>query len=127
MIFDASSIYRAIEVDLLEKLVEGKTIDLAPYELGNVLWKEIRRKRISLDEGAKLLVFISKTISLMEVLKIGTEEEVLRIAVESGLSYYDSSYLYASHLLDDILVSEDEKLLEAAAKKGINALRVEEI
>jgi predicted nucleic acid-binding protein len=127
MIFDASSIYRAIEIDLLEKLVEGKTIGLASYELGNVVRKEIRRKRISLDEGAKLLVFISKTISLMEVLEIGIKEEVLKIAVESDLSYYDSSYLYASHLLNDTLVTEDEKLLEAAAKKGINAFRLEEI
>jgi hypothetical protein len=48
MIFDASSIYGAIELDLLEKLGEGKTVDRTPYELGNAVWKEIRRKKILL-------------------------------------------------------------------------------
>lgn len=127
MIFDASSIYRAIEIDCLEQLTRAKTIDLALYELGNVIWKEVDRKRISLDEGIKLLEFVSKTISLMEIVNIGLRNEVLKVAAESNLSYYDASYLYASISQDEILVTEDEKLLGGAAKHGISAQKLDEI
>jgi predicted nucleic acid-binding protein len=127
MILDASSIYRAIEIDYLEKLTRGKTIDLALYELGNVIWKEVVRKKISLDEGIKLLEFVSKTLSLMAILKIGIRNEVLKVAVESNLGYYDASYLYASISQDEILVTEDEKLLGVAVKHGIRAQKLEEI
>jgi len=127
MIFDASSIYRAIESDYLEKLTRAKTVDLALYELGNVIRKEVVRKQISLGEGIKLLEFVSKTISLMEILKIGIRNEVLKVAVESNLSYYDASYLYASISQDEILVTEDDKLLGVAVKHGISAQKLDEI
>ncbi len=68
MIYDASSIYRAIEIGAFNKLLEGKTLDLAQYELGNVVWKEVTRNKISESEGVKLITFISKVISLMEIL-----------------------------------------------------------
>jgi predicted nucleic acid-binding protein len=127
MIFDASSIYRAIEIKALDKILEGKTIDLTSYELGNVVWKAVIRDKISFDEGRKLIDFISEAISLMEIIKIRIRNEVLKVAVESNLSYYDASYLYASVSLREILVTEDKKLLDYALKYGVNARRFEEI
>jgi predicted nucleic acid-binding protein len=127
MIFDASSIYRAIEIDCLEQLTRAKTVDLALYELGNVIRKEVVRKQISLDEGITLVEFVSRIISLMEILKIGMSNEVLKLAVESNLSYYDASYLSASISLNEILVTEDEKLRGVAIKHGIRAQKLEEI
>jgi predicted nucleic acid-binding protein len=127
MIFDASSIYRAIEIDCLEQLTRAKTVDLALYELGNVIRKEVVRKQISQDEGITLLEFVSRIISLMEILKIGLSNEVLKLAVESNLSYYDASYLSASISLNEILVTEDEKLRGGAVKHGIRAQKLEEI
>lgn len=121
MIYDASSIYRAIEIGAFNKLLEGKTLDLAHYELGNVVWKEVTRNKISESEGAKLIKFISKVISLMEILKVGTKNEVLKIAVDNNLSYYDASYLYASISMKDVLVTEDKKLLDRAIKCGADA------
>jgi len=126
MIYDASSIYRAVEIGALDKLLEGKTLDLAAYELGNAVWKEVTRNKISSNEGTKLVGFISKVISLMELLKIGIKNEVLKIAVDSNLSYYDASYLYASISVKDILVTEDEKLLDKALECGLRACRFEE-
>ena len=121
MIYDASSIYRAIETGAFNKLLEGKTLDLAHYELGNVVWKEVTRKKISENEGAKLIKFISKVISLMEIVKVGTKNEVLKIAVDNNLSYYDASYLYASISMKEVLVTEDKKLLDGAIKCGADA------
>lgn len=126
MIYDASSIYRAIEIGAFNKLLEGKTLDLAQYELGNVVWKEVARNKISGSEGAKLIKFISKVISLMEILRIGIKNEVLKIAVDSNLSYYDASYLYASISMKDILVTEDKKLLDRAIECSTGAGRFED-
>ena len=123
MIYDASSIYRAIEVGEHDKLLEGKTLDLAMYELGNVVWKEVTRDKISSNDGIKLIRFIAKVISLMESLEIGIKSEVLKIAVESNLSYYDASYLYASISMKDMLVTEDKKLLDRALERGASVCR----
>jgi predicted nucleic acid-binding protein len=127
MIFDSSSIYRAIEIDAVEKLANEKTLDLSSYELGNVIWKNISRKKISLDEGMNIINFLSKIISLMDILHIGIKVDILKIAVKNNLSYYDSSYLYASISFNDILVSEDKKLLNAAAKHGVEAYELKDI
>ncbi|MCZ7357330.1 MAG: type II toxin-antitoxin system VapC family toxin [Candidatus Methanoperedens sp.] len=127
MIYDASSIYRAIEIGDFNKLLEGKTLDLAQYELGNVVWKEVTRKKISESEGAKLIKFISKVISLMEILKIGIKNEVLKVAVDNNLSYYDASYLYASISMKDVLVTEDKKLLDRAIECSADAGRFEDL
>lgn len=126
MIFDASSIYKAIEIDAIEKLANEKTLDLSLYELGNVVRKNISRKKISLDEGINLMNFISKIISLMDIIHVGIKVDVLKIAVKNNLSYYDSSYLYASISFNDILISEDKKLLEVANKHGIKSYTIEE-
>ncbi len=127
MIYDASSIYRAIEIGAFNKLLEGKTLDLAQYELGNAVWKEVTRDKISESEGAKLIKFISKVVYLMEILKIGIKSEVLKIAVDSSLSYYDSSYLYASISTKDTLVTEDKKLFDKAHESGADASRFEDL
>ena len=127
MIFDASSIYRAMEIDAVEKLANGKTLDLSMYELGNVVWKNVSRKKISLEEGIELVNFLSEVLSLMDIINIGIKSNVLEIAAKNKLSYYDASYIYASILFTDILVSEDKKLLDAADKRGVKAYEIENI
>ncbi len=121
MIYDASSIYRAIEIGAFDRLPEGKTLDLAMYELGNVVWKDVARNKIASNEGIKLIRFISKVISLMDVLKIGMKSEVLKVAIDNKLSYYDASYLFASISMKDVLVTEDKKLLGRAIECGVSA------
>lgn len=127
MIFDASSIYKAIEIDLVEKLANERTLDLSLYELGNVVRKNISRNKISLDEGINLINFLSKIISLMDIIHIGIKADALKIAVKNNLSYYDSSYLYASISFNDILVSEDKKLIDAAVKRGMEVHEIKNI
>ncbi|MCP8316707.1 MAG: hypothetical protein H3Z51_07600 [archaeon] len=39
-ILDSSAIFRAIKENVVETLVGNYTLELARYELGNVLWKE---------------------------------------------------------------------------------------
>lgn len=127
MIFDASSIYTAIENNSLEKLLDGKTLDLARYELGNVIWKGILRKNVTPDEGQKLIELISKIISIMGIHEIGVNGDVLKVAVENNLSYYDASYLYAAISVKDTLVTEDKKLRNKAAGCGIETFEIKDV
>lgn len=39
-ILDSSAIFKAIKEDVLEAVVGNYTVELARYELSNVLWKE---------------------------------------------------------------------------------------
>ncbi|MCD6146433.1 MAG: type II toxin-antitoxin system VapC family toxin [Thermoplasmata archaeon] len=127
MIFDASSVYKAIETGIIEKLANEKTLDLSLYELGNVVWKNVSRKNLSSEEGIELVNFLSEVLSLMDILTIGTKSDVLEMAIKNNLSYYDASYLYASISFTDTLVSEDKKLLGAASKCGIESYSIENI
>lgn len=119
MILDTSSIYRAIESDRIDALIHEKTLDLAAYELGNVVWKHAMRENISFSEGKKLMSIIADCLSLMEVLRPGMRENVYRIAVEAGVTYYDASFLHAARSHGEPLVSEDQKLSKAARSMNI--------
>lgn len=127
MIFDASSIYRAIELGKIEKVVNEKTLDLCRYELGNAIWKQVIRNNISLNDGTKILKIVSKVISLMKIVDFGINPEILKISVKYNLSYYDVSYLYASISFNDILVSEDKKLIDVASKYNVKTFSIREI
>ena len=127
MIFDTSSIYRALEKNCIEKLRGGKTVELSSYELGNVIWKYVMRGKISLDEGKKLIDILMDITSLMRIIKIGLNMIVYAIAVKNNISYYDASYIYAALSSREALVSEDEKLIEMAIKYGIKSYAIEEI
>ncbi|MEM2935475.1 MAG: type II toxin-antitoxin system VapC family toxin [Candidatus Thermoplasmatota archaeon] len=124
MIFDASSIYRAIELNAIEKLANEKTVNLCFYELGNAIWKQIMKKNISLEEGIELVKTLSKILSLMDVLPLDLNLVVLKISEKYNLSYYDASYLYAAHKFNDAIVSEDEKLLKIAKKYKIKWYKI---
>jgi len=86
MIFDASSVYKAIETGIIEKLANEKTLDLSLYELGNVVWKNVSRKNLSSEEGIELVNFLSEVLSLMDILTIGTKSDVLEMAIKNNLS-----------------------------------------
>ncbi|MGC9308659.1 MAG: type II toxin-antitoxin system VapC family toxin [Thermoplasmatota archaeon] len=127
MILDTSSIYRAIESGRIDVLLHEKTLDLAAYELGNVVWKHAVRETISLSEGKKLMNILGDCLSLMEVLRLGMQEHVYKIAVEAGITYYDASFLYAARAYGEPLVSEDRVLSKAARSMhipvhGVNAI-----
>jgi predicted nucleic acid-binding protein len=82
---------------------------LTEYELGNVLWKEAKKKKIDLKGAAQIFSDV-----LLEVKKIGIVGigDILVIAVERGLTFYDASYAYIAEKEGLILVTEDTELLK---------------
>jgi predicted nucleic acid-binding protein len=76
-------------------------------------------------EGAKDL---AKVLELARRVQLKEEdvEEVMRLVLRSGLTFYDASYLYIAKSKDYVLVTEDGELLRQAAVAGVRAIRVEE-
>lgn len=127
MIFDTSSIYKAVEINCIEKLQGEKTLDLSLYELGNIVWKYVMKNKLSIEEGKKLLDILMDVLSLMQVIQAKLNADTYKIAVKNNISYYDASYIYAALSSKEAIVSEDKKLLEIASKYNIKSYNIEDL
>jgi predicted nucleic acid-binding protein len=131
-VLDASAIGALLERMKDKGLIYLKgslILDLTLYELGNIIWKACRLRRVISEEealeGAKDLAKVLELASRVQF-KGGDVEEVMRLALSLGLTFYDASYLYLAKSKDYVLVTEDEELLRQAAVAGVRAIRVEE-
>ena len=116
MIFDASSIFAVIRDLKVEILRDGTTCELARYEIGNALWKEVKIHRsIGIDEAQKLMQAISRAIHLMDI-RSPEWKETLKIASELEITFYDASYVQLALDIEDILITEDGKLKDRAKR-----------
>ena len=84
-------------------------ISLTEYELGNVLWKEAKRKRIDFKVAAQTF---SDELSEMRKIGIPSIGDVLTIAMERNLNFYDASYVYIAENEGLKLVTEDSEVLK---------------
>ena len=128
LLFDSNAIYNIIR-DLppgaVEKLVDGATIYLAHYELGNALWKEcLLLKRISIQEAKESLDFMYSILERMQVSSLCNESgiEILDTAYKFNLTFYDAAYLMEAKKSDKTLVTDDKKLAKAAEQVGVKTL-----
>jgi predicted nucleic acid-binding protein len=87
-----------------ESLVAPGLID---YELANIAWKKIRRHPVrQLEVTAAISVFHRLQITRVPV-PIG---DVLALALDTGLTAYDASYLWLAMSRDIELVTLDDEL-----------------
>jgi len=129
LVFDSSSIFGTILRNEVEKLVGNQTLELARYELGNVLWKQAKRDRDGLTErGLRQLVqVITEALNLLDLASVEShEKEVLGLAMRLGLTFYDASYVYLASRSGATLVTEDLKLLERA-RGAVKVLRLRDL
>ncbi len=82
---------------------------LTEYELGNVLWKETRRKRIDFKQASQTF---SDALSELKKIGIGSIDDILVLALERNLTFYDASYAYLAEREDMKLVTEDVDLIK---------------
>jgi len=134
MILDSSAI-----IGILQKfkgkaisILEDKfTLDLALYELGNVIWKEcVLRNVFSPEDAIANIKKLAEIMSIMKIESLNTKEDVaeaMRLATKLKITFYDSSYLYAAKKLNLTLVTEDMELKSKAEKVEVNAKTTEEI
>ena len=133
MILDSSAIARILltrKGDALRQLGDRCSLDLARYEIGNVLWKEaVLFGSMTGEEAASNVEYVAKILDEMRVLGPGTPEEAketMELAVEHGLTYYDAAYVYRAKGMPP-LVTEDRQLIEKAVSAGVEAITVEEL
>jgi predicted nucleic acid-binding protein len=113
-LFDSSSIFRAIKENKIEFLTGNYTLELARYELGNIIWKECAlHVKISEQEAKIMAKTINHTLNILEVIETaGSEEEVLDTAMEHKITFYDASYVYFSIAKELRLITEDSRLIK---------------
>ena len=128
LLFDSNIIYKLIRETpdkALDKLMEGATIYLAYYEIGNALWREcLLLKRISIEEAEKALSLMYAILARMEVASLNNEKgnETLDAAHKFNLTFYDSAYLVEAKKNNKILVTDDNKLARVAVSFGVETL-----
>ncbi len=120
-LFDSSAIFRAIKENKIDLLVGNYTLEIARYELGNIVWKNyFLQAKISKDEAKMILEAIKHTLKIIEVIPIeGNEEEILEAAIQLKTTFYDASYVQIARLKELQLITEDLHLI----KKAIPAIK----
>src|SRR5665647_686290 len=128
LLFDANAVYRLIREcpeKAMDMLMEGTTISLAYYELGNALWREAHLlNRISIEEAEKSLSLMYAMLVRMQVVEVDGEQaiEIMQTAHKYNLTFYDSAYLVEAKKNSKILVTDDNKLAKAAEILGVETL-----
>jgi len=127
-LFDSSAIIRAIKENKIDFLTGNGTLEIARYELGNIVWKDFLLKaKISKEEARALMKAIKHALNAMEVHQIvSKEEEILETSGQFGITFYDASYAYFAKSKSSTLVTEDMRLTKKIAL-NIKTLTLDEI
>jgi predicted nucleic acid-binding protein len=111
--------YKDEATNLLRQAAIGEVKFLVPdlfwAEIGNVLWKAVRKRRCT---EAQALESLQKTRHLgLSTVPLSTQllEQAFEIANRRGCSFYDSLYVAAAVSQQAILITADEKLANATA------------
>lgn len=120
-LLDASVLY-----PLILRLREGlllyrdrfAILDLTIYEVGNAVWKALRRGAI---ERPTLVARMFEEV--LERLSVGPRVfEVLDVAMRSNVTFYDASYVYVARREGLKLVTEDSDLLKFSEATSLEAM-----
>lgn len=126
-LFDSSAIINLCGEKKIDKLLGGWTLKLAFYELGNAVWKQVYiHKTITTDEANTVL---DPLIEIFRKLKKPETEdalEILKIAVEESLTYYDASYIHAA-IKNGLTLITNDKQLHKISKKYVKTITGEEL
>jgi predicted nucleic acid-binding protein len=127
LLFDSSSIINLCAKKQIEELLNGWTLNLAFYELGNAVWKQVHlHKALTPEEGSGALDALTEVLRKMREAPIEDASAILNIAVREGLTFYDASYIHATIKNGATLVTDDEKL-RSTASKHVETITSEEL
>jgi len=123
-LLDTSALYPLV-LKVREKLLFYTELfailDLTIYEIGNVVWREYRKGRIT-DPVSVSRMF---EVVVGNIEKLSINEEVCRvqeIAIENNLTFYDAAYIYVTRKNKLKLVTEDKVLLNLPESIDLNNL-----
>ena len=113
-LFDSSAIFRAIKENKIELLNRNFTLELARYELGNIIWKKYAlHAKISEQEAKMMIKTVKRVLSIIDVLEIaGNEEQILETSTKLKITFYDASYTFFAKAKELKLITEDTRLIK---------------
>ena len=91
--------------------------DLLYAEIGNTLWKRVRRGELTRGAAGGIADAVSRLPIAVHPSRL-LAGAALQIACSTGLTVYDSLYLATALLTDGRLVTADRRLFEAGRRKA---------
>jgi len=85
-------------------------------EFGNVLWKAVRKRRVS-EEAAREAVEQTRQLGIAATPTEGLLEQALSIALASGQTVYDSLYVALAVHMDAEMITADERLVHVLGSR----------
>lgn len=116
-LFDSSAIINLCAEKKIDTLLEGWTLNLAFYELGNAVWKQVHiHKTITSDEANTILSLLTEIFRKLKKPETEKALEILKIATKESVTYYDASYIQAAIENSLTLVTDDKQLHTMSSK-----------
>ena len=85
--------------------------DLLFAEMGNTVWKKVRREELSPAQGHQLVADLSR-VAVEAVPMAGLLPEALALALATGITVYDAMYLTLAVRLETELITGDHRLVD---------------
>jgi len=109
-LIDTSALYPILISGVPFNVDECAVSSLTEYEIGNVLWRENLQKK--LKNPRRIATIFSEAIRPLRKMEIDSIADVLAVAIERNLTFYDASYAYIAEKQNIQLVTQDADLLE---------------
>ncbi len=97
--------------------------DLLFPEVGNAIWKKVRRGELTAWEGQRLAADIA-TVAVETVPTRGLMIDAHALAIAIGLTVYDAMYLALAVRLETALITADDRLVRTVAAHPLTAAHV---
>jgi predicted nucleic acid-binding protein len=102
-------------------LIGATTTDLAIKELGNALWKKVRRNEMRLEDANEILKNYPLAVNIVKQREY--LEKSLEIAAEHGITLYDSLFIAVALENGYELITCDRKQVSVATELGVKAIK----
>ena len=109
-LIDTSALYPLLISGVAFNAEECAVSSLIEYEIGNVLWRENQQKK--LKDPTRIAAIFSEALRPLRKLVIDSLANVLAVAIERHLTFYDASYAYLAEKDNLRLVTQDTDLMK---------------
>jgi len=109
-LIDTSALYPILVSGVAFNAEECAVSSLTEYEIGNVLWRENQQKK--LKDPRRIATVFSEVLRPLRKIEIDSLANVLAVAIERHLTFYDASYAYLAEKENMRLVTQDTDLLK---------------
>jgi predicted nucleic acid-binding protein len=89
--------------------------DLLFAEIGNVVWKKVRRKELSEAEARQLVTDLPR-LAVETVATRSLLQDALAVALTAGITAYDAMYLTLAVRLETQVITGDQRFVDEVAR-----------